>query len=185
MSPPSNYGPAVHHSPTHLFYYGYELQLHESRFQNWYPSVFSDPKDPSIRFPTMEHYIMWRKATAMGDTSTAEKVLLAATPKEANRLGREVKGYNSKRWREMVDQVAEDGSWLKFSQIDECRSALLETGDKVLAEGSPLDRNWGIGFRGDEADGKEDEWGQNIAGKALMRVRERLRQENSKGKVSA
>jgi len=47
----------------------------------------------------------------------------------------------------------------------------------VLVEGSPVDRVWGIGFRGDEAEGKEEEWGLSLLGKALMRVRERLRRE--------
>lgn len=180
MSTPSNYGLAVHHTDTHLHFYGYELQIPESRLQNWYPSIFSDPKDPSIRFPTNEHYIMYRKALAMSDNATAARILKAATPTEAQKLGREVKNYDSKIWKEMVDQVAEDGNYLKFSQIEECRSVLLGTGEKVLVEASPVDRNWGIGFRGDEAEGREEEWGRNILGKALMRVRERLRKEENK-----
>lgn len=177
MSSGPTYGPAVHHTPTHVYFYGYELQLPESRLQNWYPSVFSDPKDPGIRFPTNEHYIMWRKAVAMNDRATADKILVAATPTEAQRLGREVKNYDPELWRRIVDQVAEDGNWLKFSQVEECRSALLATGEKGLVEASPVDRNWGVGFRGDEAEGNEDDWGRNILGKALVRVRGRLRKE--------
>ena len=53
----------------------------------------------------------------------------------------------------------------------------MATGEKQLFESNPADSNWGIGFRGDEAVGKEEEWGRNIAGKALMKVRDRLRQE--------
>lgn len=123
---------------------------------------------------------MYRKALAMEDTATAERVLLAATPAEAQRLGREVRGYDSELWRSMVEQVAEDATWLKFSQIEECKAVLLGTGDKILTEASPVDRNWGIGFRGDEAEGRESEWGRNILGKALMKVRERLRGEGGK-----
>lgn len=120
---------------------------------------------------------MWRKALAMNDQEVAGRVLVAATPSEANKLGRQIKSFDSAKWRGMVDQVAEDGSWLKFSQVQECRGVLLDTGDRVLVEASPGDRNWGIGFAGDKAEGNEEEWGKNLAGKALMRVRDRLRKE--------
>lgn len=175
-----NYGPAVHKTSKYLFFYGYELQVPESRLQNWYPASFTDETNPSIRFATGEHYIMYRKALAMNDHETAARVLIAATPSEANKLGREIKSFDSAKWRGMVAQVAEDLGWLKFSQVKECREVLLGTGDRVLVEASPLDRNWGIGFAGDKAEGREEEWGKNLAGEALMRVRDRLRKEEEK-----
>lgn len=42
-------------------------------------------------------------------------------------------------------------------------------------EASPSDRIWGIGFDAEHAEGNEKDWGQNKLGKALMRVREKLR----------
>ena len=60
----------------------------------------------------------------MNDQVSAKKILLAATPSEAQKLGRGIKNYDSKLWRGMVDQVAEDGNWLKFSQIEECKVVL-------------------------------------------------------------
>jgi ribA/ribD-fused uncharacterized protein len=171
------YGPSVWYTDKHLFTYGYELQLPEARLQNWYPSSFVDPEDPSTRFQTMEHYIMWRKAMCFQDHETAKKILVAATPSEAQALGREVKNFCGSRWRKDVLGVAIDGNWLKFSQVAECREALLATGDRVLAESNPADRNWGIGFRGDEAAEHESEWGTNLLGMAQMRVRDRLREE--------
>jgi ribA/ribD-fused uncharacterized protein len=168
------YGPPVWYTDKHLFTYGYELQLPEARLQNWYPASFTDPKDTSTRFQTMEHYIMWRKAICFNDQETAEKILVAATPSEAQALGRQVKNFDGAKWRKTVPDVAEEGTWLKFSQIAECREALLATGDRVLAESNPADRNWGIGFRGDEAAENESEWGTNLLGKAQMKVRERL-----------
>ena len=123
---------------------------------------------------------MYRKALIMDDPSTAQKILDAATPKEAGKLGREVQNYNGETWKREVDGVAERCQWLKFSQVKECREALLSSEDKVIAEASPADRNWGIGFRGDEAAGREGEWGRNILGRALMRIRERLRREEGR-----
>lgn len=177
------YGPAVYYTSKHLFVYGYELQLPEAYLQNWYPSSFTDPKYPGVRFQTMEHYIMYRKALAMGDSTTADKILVAATPSQAQHLGREVKNYDGEKWNAIVEEVSETGNYLKFSQIPECREALLATGDLGLAESSPVDRNWGIGFRGDEAEGKEDEWGRNLCGKGFMRARERLRKEVGSGRL--
>ncbi|KAK6002226.1 hypothetical protein QM012_001864 [Aureobasidium pullulans] len=171
------YGPAVWYTDKHLFTYGHELQLPEARLQNWYPSSFVDPEDPSIRFQTMEHYIMWHKAKTFEDHETAKKILVAATPSEAQALGRQVRNFEGMMWRKYLIDVAVNGTWLKFSQVAECREALLATGDRVLAESNPADRNWGIGFRGDEAAEHESEWGSNLLGVALMRVRDRLREE--------
>jgi len=120
---------------------------------------------------------MYRKATTMNDDSTAEKILSAATPTEARALGRQVRDFDGQKWKAVVEGVAEDAQWLKFSQVQECREALLGTADLTLVEASPVDAIWGIGYRGDEAEGREDEWGKNILGVALMKVRDRLRKE--------
>ena len=39
---------------------------------------------------------------------------------------------------------------------------------------SPYDRIWGIGFSAGKAGANRDDWGNNLLGKALMRVRDRL-----------
>ena len=44
---------------------------------------------------------------------------------------------------------------------------------------SPNDKIWGIGFNSEEAMNHVDEWGNNGLGKALMRVRSRLKELNS------
>lgn len=85
---------------------------------------------------------MYRKAVFFDDHASAAAILGSATPTEAGALGRKVKGFDTKRWKEVVAEVAEEGCWLKFSQVKECREALLETGERVLVEASPVDRNW-------------------------------------------
>jgi predicted NAD-dependent protein-ADP-ribosyltransferase YbiA (DUF1768 family) len=44
-------------------------------------------------------------------------------------------------------------------------------------EASPDDKDLGIGFNSEDAEGRKAEWGNNGLGMALMRVRERLRKE--------
>jgi len=63
---------------------------------------------------------------------------------------------------------------LEFSQNPTLKAILLHTGDKVIVEASPSDRIWGIGFDAEHAAGKDNEWGVNKLGEALMRVRGRL-----------
>jgi len=55
----------------------------------------------------------------------------------------------------------------KFMQHEDLRLKLLETGNRELIEDSPDDVFWGIG---------KDGQGRNELGKALMRLRERLRE---------
>jgi ribA/ribD-fused uncharacterized protein len=68
-------------------------------------------------------------------------------------------------------------SLAKFGQNAELRSYLLETGDKVLVEASPVDRVWGIGLAADDPRAEQpSEWtGLNLLGFALMRARATLR----------
>ena len=159
-------------TPTHVFFFGYEGPEPENTFQQWYPSPFKDAD--GTKFLTTEHYMMYHKALLMSDSSTADKILASSTPAEAKSLGREVKGFNQKLWDEKCDGIVEQGNFLKFSQVENCRKALLATGERKLIEASPNDRVWGIGFAADEAEGKEEEWGANKLGEALERVRQRI-----------
>lgn len=71
----------------------------------------------------------------------------------------------------------------KFSISEDNESLrmwLLATGERELVEASPLDSIWGIGFAERDAGANRQRWGQNLLGKALMEVRKRLREEESK-----
>lgn len=57
------------------------------------------------------------------------------------------------------------------------RKMLLETGDTLLVEASPYDRIWGIGYSHANSEAYRGTWGENLLGKALMRVRDRLHAE--------
>ena len=65
------------------------------------------------------------------------------------------------------------GNYLKFSQHEDLRERLLATGDRILAEASPYDLIWGIGYRAkDDLALDQKNWrGQNLLGKILMSVR--------------
>jgi ribA/ribD-fused uncharacterized protein len=83
-------------------------------------------------------------------------------------------------------QIVEDGNYLKFTQNDGLKRKLLETGDAELVEASPRDRVWGIGFGPEDARrAAREEWGENLLGKALVSVRERIRREESQTEKQA
>ena len=56
----------------------------------------------------------------------------------------------------------------------------METGSRELVEASKTDRMWGVGFSVKKAGDHRDQWGENLLGKALMCVRERIHGEKRK-----
>lgn len=54
---------------------------------------------------------------------------------------------------------------------------LMATGEKIIAEASPRDAVWGIGMAEDHPNVTDQSvWGQNLLGKALMKVRAALKE---------
>jgi ribA/ribD-fused uncharacterized protein len=86
------------------------------------------------------------KAMLVHDNSTATKIVHAATPLDAKRLGRKVKPFDAKFWDQNCENVVLRACLMKFHQNPELRSYLLCLGDSVIAEASPHDRIWGIGL---------------------------------------
>jgi ribA/ribD-fused uncharacterized protein len=164
----------------YVLFFGYDRPEAECCLQQWYPSPFT-ASNPSTGvttiFHTAEQYMMYRKALLMNDTAVASQILEADTPAKAKALGRSVQNFDQKVWDAECDNVVEEGNWLKFSQNENLGKVLLGTGDREIVETSPNDRLWGIGFNSEEAIGRENEWGENKLGKALERVRERLRKQ--------
>ena len=68
------------------------------------------------------------------------------------------------------------GNVTKFSQHDDLRAFLLNTGQRVLVEASPVEQIWGVGLAADHVRIEQPEqWrGLNLLGFALMKVRTSL-----------
>jgi ribA/ribD-fused uncharacterized protein len=126
--------------------------------------------------------MMYQKAILFGDERIAGQILKASHPRKVKELGRKVSNFSEPKWNEERMNIVRQGNLLKFTRPVEpgdkvMLDKLLATGDRELVEASPYDRIWGIGFKEDVADVTRDEWGLNLLGKALMEVRETLRQE--------
>lgn len=131
-----------------------------------------------IYYRTAEHWMMSEKARLFGDFETKGKILKSSHPSDAKKLGRNVVGFNQKIWDRVKFQIVVNGNFLKFENRKEI---LLDTGNKVLVEASPVDVIWGIGLSEDDPKCLDPRrWkGQNLLGFALMEVRDILRKSTT------
>ena len=126
---------------------------------------------------TAEHFMMAEKARLMGDSATRAKILEAAHPGAAKRLGRTVTPWDESLWTAERFGIVVRGNVAKFGADDEMTELLLATGRRVLVEASPRDRVWGIGLGKDNPAATDPRrWrGENLLGFALMEARRLLR----------
>lgn len=163
--------------PKYLFFWGHtagkEGQVGKECLSQWYPAVFVLD---GVRYATAEHYMMAEKARLFGDEGTRERIIAAAHPSLAKNLGREVQGFNEAIWAQHRFDIVVRGNEAKFGQNETLRAFLLNTGERVLVEASPVDRIWGIGWSANDPQAQNPEqWrGLNLLGFALMVARSRL-----------
>lgn len=140
----------------------------------WYPHAPFTHEGQHFR--TAEHWMMYQKALLFGDDATARQILATHSLKAVKMLGRTVRNFDEGRWSEHREEIVYQGNLLKFSNNKHIRDILLQTGQATLAEASPSDLIWGIGWAAsDPAAFIPGHWrGQNLLGKALMRVRKTL-----------
>lgn len=154
---------------THLYFWG-------SIYSNWTKCSF---KDNVHTYTSAEAYMMVQKAYLFNDKESVSLILKTSNPKKQKALGRLIKGFNEEAWNKHKLDIVTTGVYLKFSQNEELKAKLLATGDKILVEGSPYDRVWGVGLKWDSPEILDEKnWkGQNLLGVALMNVRDTLRKE--------
>ena len=145
---------------------------------NWYPSPFDLD---GVHFTSAEQYIMYKKCMVFGDVASAKKVLATEDTKEQQAIGQNAKGYVGKVWEGMRQVVAVHGLLAKFSQNEDLKQMLLDTGDAWLVECAHSDIIWACGIRLNEEERFDSsKWrGKNILGFALMEVRSILRKADN------
>lgn len=142
---------------------------------NW----FSSPFDlDGMHFTSVEQYIMYRKCKIFGDEISAKAVLATEDTATQQAIGRKAAGYIGSIWAGMRQMVVLRGLMAKFSQNEDLKQKLLDTGDAYLVECAGSDKIWACGIRlNDDKRFNAENWtGDNILGFALMEVREMLRE---------
>ncbi|QQS07597.1 MAG: NADAR family protein [Fibrobacterota bacterium] len=150
----------------------------EDIYSNFHPSKFE--LDGHI-FHWSEQAFMWLKAMEFEDLRIANLILTQtpwnSSPLECKRMGREVSPFDDKIWSVRGVDAMRRAVHAKFSQNAKLREELLASGDRILAEASPYDRIWGIGYGESDREAQDpSKWrGRNLLGQVLMEVREQLR----------
>jgi ribA/ribD-fused uncharacterized protein len=164
--------------PKYLMFWGHRAPagggVGKGCFSQWWPAAFTVDGET---YASAEHFMMAAKALLFGDAETADRIRSAPHPKAAKDLGRQVRGFDERRWAERRFDLVVTGNLAKFGQHPELRDFLLGTGVRVLVEASPVDRIWGTGLAADhEHSTSPEHWpGLNLLGFALMEVRHQLR----------
>jgi ribA/ribD-fused uncharacterized protein len=165
--------------PKYVLFWGHRPSkdgaVSKTCFSQWFEAGFDLDGN---HYPTAEHYMMAEKARLFADPVAAQRALAAATPGAAKAIGREIVGFDEDTWLKHRWRIVVDANVGKFSQNGALREFLLNTGDRVLVEASPVDSIWGIGLAADDPKAAiPNEWqGLNLLGFALMEVRARLSQ---------
>lgn len=168
---------------SYIFFWGHQPskdgKLTQACFSQWWAADFSVN---GIVYKTAEHWMMAEKARLFGDLETLEQILTAISVHDVKSFGRKVKGFDENRWLEKRFDIVVEGNFHKFKQNKDLRDFLLQTGDKVIVEASPIDTVWGIGMAKDSSAAENPgEWqGLNLLGFALMEVRDKIRQEENR-----
>lgn len=162
---------------THVFFY-------TNFMSNWYSTQDIKPQftDPitKIAFNNTEEAFMWYKSYFFNDTNTCDKIVehakAAKHPRDVKALGREVRGYNEEAWSIVRLGFMTYVNLLKYRQNPDLTAKLIETGNRILVEASPVDKVWGVGLsENDPLILDPANWtGLNLLGIALMRVREMI-----------
>ncbi len=116
---------------------------------------------------TSEHYFQAQK---FPETPAEDKVRKCGSPMEAAKMGRDRSLPLRKDWESVKDNIMREVVYAKFTQHDQLKKTLLETGDAKLIEHTANDSYWADGGNGK---------GKNMLGIILMEVREKIREEEN------
>lgn len=131
----------------------------------WSSAVRLDSDEFPDTYPTVEHAFQAAKTLSRRER---REVREAATPELAKLLGRQVTLRPA--WDMIKLNVMRDLIWQKFTIDTDLRARLLATEDAELVEGNTWgDRYWGVDL--------ETGAGENMLGKVLMAVREKIRKQ--------
>lgn len=135
-----------------------------------------------VRFRTAEHAMMYSKAKLFNAPHIMKQVLEVYHPRDAKRLGRQVKTFNKQVWERHDYDIVKNISIQKFTQLKRLNQWLLGHPDNtIFVEASPYDEIWGIQLAND---GKVDltnyrNWkGLNKLGFALTEVFQQLQKSS-------
>lgn len=154
-------------SDDYVFFW--KVEEEHGYLSNWYMADFYSY---GIKYNCCEQYIMAAKAKLFNDEVAYNKIMQSKSAYDQKRLGRAVKNFNQTTWDYFVRNIAFMACLHKFQFNAELRSKLVNIikDNKLIAESSPLDAIWGLGYDAKNAFANKEKWGTNYLGLALMEV---------------
>ena len=142
-----------------------------SPFSGMYPAPFTVEGQT---YSCAQQYIAHQKALLFKDKETGDKILETTEPDEIVRIP--IKGFNREKWEQHDEEIFVDAAIYKFSQNEQLKGLLLNTG---LIHLGCMSRNLiygtGLVIDSEEALNKRRWKGENRHGTALMEARYILR----------
>ncbi|MCA1991824.1 MAG: NADAR domain-containing protein [Coleofasciculus sp. S288] len=148
--------------------YFYKVDKPYGCFSNFSPHPI---QIEGVDWQTVEHYYQAQKFVGTEHEGLISVIRAVKTPMEAAAIGRDRTRNLRHDWELVKCQVMWQGVLTKFLTHTDIQAILLDTGDELIIEDSPIDYYWGCG---------EDKTGQNQLGKILMDVRQEIRQRRFK-----
>jgi ribA/ribD-fused uncharacterized protein len=115
-------------------------------------------------FPTSEHAFQWKKFSEM-EPEIAVQILNAESPYAVSKISDSNKNKKPSNWTEIKIGIMEEILRAKLAQHEDVRDALKRTGNRRIAENSPVDSFWGLGPNKD---------GASMLGNIWMKIRNDL-----------
>jgi ribA/ribD-fused uncharacterized protein len=127
-------------------------------------------------FNSSEQYYQYQKCTACGENELAGEILKESEPINIYRLAKKVKNTDHTWNDKMAKEHMEIALMAKFSQNEELKQELLDTGDKKFIECNSHDLFWSCGLKimNNAADEPRNWTGQNNLGVLLCKIRDVL-----------
>ena len=119
---------------------------------------------------------MFSKASVFGDISSGKAIMGTSDPVQAKIIGKKIHNFKREEWDKVRDSHMYTGLVAKFTQNEDLRSFLKQTGNKLIIEANPSDSYWGVGLGlGDTHVWDPKKWkGGNKLGSLLCELRESL-----------
>ena len=127
----------------------------------------------NIMYTSTEQAFQHRKAREAKDMNKCREILFNADPRTQKFLGQCVSGLNEDEWNKIKLSCMKDILLAKYTQHQDLREALMNTGDRTIAEANGRDDVFAIGLPITHKDVMNpNAWrGKNHLGKLLMEVR--------------
>ena len=131
----------------------------------------------------MEQYLSFHKAMLFEDQSAVTIIKNEKDPVVIKQVANKIRGFKHDVWKQEIDTILDVGLAAKFQQNEYIAKFLMDTGTTTIVEANQYDKLCAVGKSlFDKELWDSTTWcGENRMGKALMRLRKKLKNMTEQG----